>query len=352
MLLPCQNQIYIFTILHLYDIINIEQRSFLRDGKRGIVLQNTVFSETDFNPYFLGIDGGGTKTVFRLTNENGTIYKELYKGSSNPNDIGMENAIQLLREGITEVCEQIPYEAITLFAGISGGGMTGENASVLKRFFGEFGFYAFDNGSDLENLIALAGENTAVLVIMGTGFIVYVLNGAKRKRIAGWGQFFDEGGSGYTIGKDVIIAALCETDGSGEKTVLSSLLEKRVGESAESHLAEFYRGGKRYIAEFASLAFEAAELGDSVALGILEKNMSFAAQKIRTAMREFTETEQTKIPVFFAGGITKRRGLLFPMIEKHLSDSRAFLTVIKGEPIEGAVKRAFTIFEERQKGNQ
>ena len=97
-------------------------------------MQNTVFSETDFNPYFLGIDGGGTKTVFRLTDKNGNIYKELYKESSNPNDIGMKNAIHLLREGITEVCEQIPYEAITLFAGISGGGMTVFAKSAYRYF--------------------------------------------------------------------------------------------------------------------------------------------------------------------------------------------------------------------------
>ena len=315
-------------------------------------MQNRVLAETHFPPYFLGIDGGGTKTVFRLTDENGTILKELYKESSNPNDIGMKNTLNLLREGISEICAPLPYGKITLFAGISGGGMTGENANILKRFFGEFGFYAFDNGSDLENLISLAEKNPAVLVIMGTGFIVYALNGEKRRRIAGWGQFFDEGGSGYTIGKDVITATLCETDGSGEKTLLSSLLEKRLGQSTEAHLAEFYRGGKRYIAEFAFPAFEAADSGDSVALGILEKNMAFAAQKIRTAMREFTDTNQEKIPVFFAGGITKRHEILFPMIEKHLSDSRALLTVIQGEPIEGAIKRAFTIFEEKQKGKQ
>ena len=313
-------------------------------------MTNTFLSNENFRRYFLGIDGGGTKTVFRLTDENQNLCKEIYKGTSNPNDIGMENTKRILKEGISEVCDSIPYEKITLFAGISGGGMTGENASALKRFFGEFDFYAFDNGSDLENLIALADRNPSILVIMGTGFIVYAVNGNSRKRIAGWGQFFDEGGCGYTVGKDVITAVLCETDGSGEKTSLSSLLEKRLGESAEQHLAKFYQKGKRYIAEFTPLAFEAADAGDPVALRILEKNMTFAAQKIQTAMREFTNAEQTKIPVFFAGGLTKRSDLLFPMIEKNLSDSRADLTVIQGEPIDGAVKRAISILNEKQKG--
>ena len=72
---------------------------------------------------------------------------------------------------------------------------------------------------------------------MGTGFIAYALNGKDRKRIAGWGQFFDEGGSGYTIGRDAITAALCAIDGSGMPTMLTSLFEQRLCETAAAHLA-------------------------------------------------------------------------------------------------------------------
>ena len=314
-------------------------------------MQSTILSEHDDHQWILGIDGGGTKTVFQLTEKNGDIRKTIYKESSNPNDIGMENALAILKKGIEEACDGIPYGSVTLFAGISGGGMTGENASVLKRFFGEFGFYAFDNGSDIENLIALADHDPCILVIMGTGFIVYARNGKERRRIAGWGQFFDEGGSGYTIGKDVITSVLCETDGSGEKTTLSSLLEKRIGESAEKHLAEFYRKGKRYIADFASLAFEAADSGDTIALHILEKNMSFAAQKIATAIPFCSDDPSVEIPVFFSGGISKRNDVLFPLLQKHLPANRCRLILPEEEPIRGAVKRAITIFEEKQKGN-
>ena len=313
-------------------------------------MNDTVLLKSDLHQYFLGIDGGGTKTIFRLVNEKGILCKEIRKGSSNPNDIGMENTLILLKEGIQEVCSPISYDRITLFAGISGGGMTGENAMILKRFFNSFGFYAFDNGSDLENLISLADQKPCILVIMGTGFIVYALNGEKRKRIAGWGQFFDEGGSGYTIGKDVITAVLCESDGSGEKTLLSSLLEKHAGESAEKHLTEFYRGGKAYIAEFASLAFTAAVQEDAVAIRILEKNMAFVAQKIQTAAEFLSETEQKEIPVYFSGGISKRHEILFPMIEKHLSNIRIQLILQEKEPIKGAVQRAISIYYEKQKG--
>jgi N-acetylglucosamine kinase-like BadF-type ATPase len=283
-----------------------------------------------------------------LVDENGIVIREIRKGAVNPNDIGMEKAISLLKSGISEVCRDIPYSDVTMFAGIAGGGLSGDNAKILNRFFSEFGFFAFDNGSDIENLVSLRDEDPRVLVIMGTGFIVYALNGTERKRIAGWGQFFDEGGSGYTLGKDAITAVLCAGDGSGQPTLLTKLLEEKIGESAEAHLVQFYQGGKRYIAEFAELVFRASENGDKVANAILENNLSFAAHRIDTAVNALTKHPQNKmpIPVFFSGGISRKSDIIFPIIEKYLRNCSCQLIRLDDEPVEGALRRASKIFEE------
>ena len=67
-------------------------------------------------------------------------------------------ALSVLEEGIREACRGIPFSKITLFAGIAGGGLSGDNALVLRRFFEGFSFFAFENGSDVENLAALSDE--------------------------------------------------------------------------------------------------------------------------------------------------------------------------------------------------
>ena len=300
------------------------------------------------NHYFLGIDGGGTKTVFQLADKNCTVIREIRKGAANPNDIGMENAITLLRSGISEICQGIPYSDITMFAGIAGGGLSGDNAKILNRFFSEFGFFAFDNGSDIENLVSLRDEDPRILVIMGTGFIVYAINGTERKRIAGWGQFFDDGGSGYTLGKDAITAVLCAGDGSGKPTLLTKLMEDKIGETAEAHLVQFYQGGKSYIAEFAELVFLASSGGDEIANAILENNLSFVAHRIDTALNALTKHPQNKmpIPVFFSGGISRKSDIIFPIIEKHLRNCSCQLIRLDNEPVDGAIRRASKIFEE------
>ena len=237
-----------------------------------------------------------------------------------------------------------------MFAGIAGGGMTGNNAEILHQFFQQFDFFAFDNGSDIENLVALSDRDPRILVIMGTGFIVYALNGTERKRISGWGQFFDDGGSGYTLGRDAITAALCDGDGSGKSTLLSGLLEETLGETAENHLAEFYRGGKSYIAEFAELVFQAAEKNDPVAIEILEKNLSFVARRIDTAVNMLNfDSEGAEIPVFFSGGISKKSNIIFPIIEKHLQNRSCALKRLTEEPVTGAVNRAKQIHQQKTK---
>ena len=317
----------------------------------GISVDEILFEKTSHH-YFLGIDGGGTKTVFKLIDENGAVIHTVLKGSANPNDIGMEQALSLLKEGIHEVSRGIAYSSITMFAGISGGGLSGNNAEIFRQFFKKFGFFAFENGSDIENLVSLSDYEKCILVIMGTGFIVYALDGASRKRISGWGQFFDSGGSGYTLGKSVISAVLSAGDGSGKETLLTALLEEHLGESAEAHLTKFYSGGKRYIAEFAGLAFEGYEKSDPVAIEILEKDMAFVANKIDTALAILKSSTSESIPVLFSGGISNKGDILFPLIQKHMKERSCTLSQIPNEPVDGALRRAKKIFEEKMKGEQ
>ncbi|MBR2615837.1 MAG: XRE family transcriptional regulator [Clostridia bacterium] len=316
----------------------------------GIGLDEMIYKK-DVRHFLLGIDGGGTKTVLKLIDEQGEVKAEICKGSCNPNDIGMERAMAVLKEGIREVCHGVPLSQVTLFAGLSGGGLTGNNAKIFQDFFEGFGFFAFGNGSDVENIVGLSDYDPCVLVIMGTGFVVFTVKGDERSRVAGWGQFFDEGGSGYTLGRDAITAALEDEDGSGDRTVLTALFRERLGESASAHLAKFYQGGKRYIAQFSDMALKGAEQKDAVCLGILEKNAAFIANKIDTAIRGISsDGQEGKVPVLFSGGLCREHEILFPLIEKHMNEEKHRLILQEAEPIEGALRRARMILQNKRQG--
>ena len=68
--------------------------------------------------YFLGIDGGGTKTCFTLINEKGNVINRVIKGTCHPTQIGFDNLEKLLREGLEEIIKSsnISKEEITKIA--------------------------------------------------------------------------------------------------------------------------------------------------------------------------------------------------------------------------------------------
>ena len=74
--------------------------------------------------YFIGVDGGGTKTEFLLTDEKENVIKRIVKVGSNPNDIGLEGSYEVLSNGIAELLsdEEIAPNDLHIFAGVSGAG--------------------------------------------------------------------------------------------------------------------------------------------------------------------------------------------------------------------------------------
>lgn len=267
--------------------------------------------------YYLGIDGGGTKTRFALVTANGGSVRTVTLGASNPIDLGIRGCLGVLSAGIEQVCGNIPYAEISVFAGISGG-VSGDSKAQIGEFLAEYGFAKYDNGSDSENIMA-AGlkERDGVVVIMGTGSCAFVKKGNGSIRIGGMGYLFDFGGSGYDVGAQGIAAALGAEDGTGRATKIRDGILKRTGKATVlESLGEFYAGGKREIASYAPLVFEAYDDGDEQAKEILQANMKRVAVLIHASGKHFTEKE---VEVQFVGGLTKRFEILRPYIEAELA---------------------------------
>ena len=271
--------------------------------------------------YYLGIDGGGTKTKFMLAREDGEIVSEITLGASNPIDLGTEECFRVLKSGIEAVRGEIPYEKIGVFAGIAGG-VSGENKQKIAEFLRGVPFADCDNGSDSENVLAAGLKNgEGVAVIMGTGSCAYVQkfeNGGARNviRLGGAGYLFDYGGSGYDIGAQGIAAALKSEDRTGAPTIIRDKILQRTGKkTALESLGEWYEKGKREIASYAPIVLDCFEAGDEIAAEIVRRNMRSVALLLRAAARYFgTYPVQTA----FYGGLTRRFGLLLPLIKEEV----------------------------------
>lgn len=300
-----------------------------------------LFDSGEKPAYFLGIDGGGTKTDFMLADKNGTIIKHTALGESNPVDIGLNKTFEVLEMGISEVCNGVFHNKVSVFAGIAGG-ITGDNKEKINAFLGKFRFGRYDNGSDAQNAVSASlNEKDGITVILGTGDIAFTKKGVNCYRTGGFGYLFDAGGSGYSIGRDALLFAL-NAEQMGEKDSILSVMLKEYGgkETLLKALSDFYDGGKRKIASVAPLVFSAYEKGDAAAQNIIDQNFKAVAQLILDASRFLNHKD---ITVSLVGSITKSR-IVIPTIQKYINrmdtDKRFHISLCHTPPVIGALRLA------------
>jgi len=283
----------------------------------GVSLDALVLREEEEAAFLLGIDGGGTKTEFLLTDLSGRALQRVVLGASNPNDIGMEASKEVFRQGIGQVCEGIGLREVSMFAGLAGG-TVGDNRRKLEEFFSGFGFRHCGNGSDVENALQLAlngGDGNAV--IMGTGIAVFSQHNGQRHQIGGWGYLLDRGGSGFNLGAQALEAALRHLDGRGGSALLAELAEKQLGKPVTAAIPQIYQRGKPFVASFAPLVFDAFAQGDWEARQIIDRNVREAVEMIRAGYR-FLPDQRAKTVI--CGGLSYKSDVLLPWFLRYLGD--------------------------------
>lgn len=236
---------------------------------------------------FIGVDGGGTKTEFVLFHENGRIFNRIVIGGSNPNVCGTQGCCNVLKAGLDRLLG-LGMEVRGVFIGCAGMG-GGNHAQVVKATLKkEYPHLTLECGSDIRNIIACSdSREKCIATICGTGSVVYANENGNLHRLGGAGYLLEKKGSGYDIGRDVLYAALQDRDGTGEKTLLTGMVEQRLGTTVWECIQELYKKEPAFIASFAPMAFQAFRAGDRVAGDILEENVARLALLINTAAERY-----------------------------------------------------------------
>ena len=301
----------------------------------------------DESVYYLGIDGGGTKTEFALSDPNGKIVCRLFMDGCNPNTVGIERTKRIIEDGIIQACKDVPLSSVVVYAGIAG--CASEiYADEIKTMLEKMSFAAFDVGSDNNNIVAAGlGNNEGITMILGTGICSYVVKKEETKRIAGWGYLFDNGGSAFHIGRDAINAYFSAYDGTGEETTLVQRIKQTFGYSNEELLKYLYSGGNKLVSSYAMYVFEEAEKGDKVSVSILKKHIAEIARLIRASLSHFSDYDK-KIPVILGGGLTNQ-ALLLPYLLDELGDDikSCSIQVLDVPPVNGALELAKALWRKR-----
>ena len=266
--------------------------------------------------YLLGIDGGGTKTEFLLTDLNEKELNRVILGTSSPVNIGLENTKTVLRQGIEEVCRGIDHSQISVFAGLAGSSPS-ETKTEIHTFMREFGFGKCSNGTDADSALAvtLKGKD-GVAVIMGTGIIAFCRSEGKIHRVGGRGYLIDKGTSGFRLGADALNTAFEYFDGRISDETIFRLVEKKLGKKLEACVSDIYAGGATFVASFAPIIFEAYNAGDKEAEKILDSASRETAKLINAANSYLKSNGKTIV----CGGLSRQKDILMSAVSKYLND--------------------------------
>ena len=289
--------------------------------------------------YYLGIDGGGTKTEAVLCDERGRILAHLFCGATNANDIGVSVAIERLSSMIHQAHDLLIEKDSVLYVFCGIAGALNHRETLIPMLSDMFPSDKLDVNSDAFNLLSSElYDSKGCCLICGTGSVCFVRRGSEIFRIGGWGYLLDQSGSGYAMGRDALEASLRAHDGRGDATMLTGALMEKLGGAPWDKLTEIYEGGKAFIASFAPCVFACAEEGDRIAFEILFRQARYLAEMLEAAYQWRGDWE-TPLDVVLGGGIFQAKSDLLSLIKQNITDP-IHLSVTSVPPVFGAVWEA------------
>jgi glucosamine kinase len=220
------------------------------------------------SPYFLGIDGGGSRCRARIRGAEGRMLGEAIGGSSNIYQ-DFEGALANIVATASEAAAKAQLKTGELHAGLGLAGIvTSVGAERIAKAKLPFASVIADNDAYAAWMGAFAGSDGGI-VIAGTGSIGFASINSVRHMVGGWGFALGDHGSGAWLGHHAVRRAALAIDGLLQPTPLIEEVLSRVGRNRFDVSRWSERATPKDYAEMAPLVFECAARGDVVGMTIV-----------------------------------------------------------------------------------
>jgi N-acetylglucosamine kinase-like BadF-type ATPase len=272
--------------------------------------------------YFIGIDGGGSKTHCILTDLNANKLFECFNGPVNlltkETEISCRTVFSLLKK-CSEGFNFSFNEIVSVVLGAAGAGRK-TDAEKFEKVFLEFlskekiilnDFFVCSDA-----LIALEGAfagKPGCIIISGTGSIML---GKDEKgnihRVGGFGRIIGDEGGGFMLGKKGLNAVAKSFDGRGKSTLIKELVQQKFNINSQEMLINEIYNNALDISSIAPLVLEAGGKGDEIANKIVED-----------------ETEEIIIHIFAMSGKINTKELNVSFAGSIITNENYFLNILK-----------------------
>jgi len=288
----------------------------------------------------LGVDGGGTKSHLAFFDAGGNCVSAITYGALN-HEV-MKGAYKELDERLRELLPRAAKDA---------------GVSLDDIAFAVFGLAGVDTNaqqvliSDMITKIGLKDQitcNDAVLgvpagcpdctgicAINGTGFkLAAIDHKGNAMETCGLGSFTDDFGGGNWYGHRTVGTVYNELYKLGRPTVMREMIFELLGITRrEDYLEVFtdlYHNGKIDSVALNSIVFDAAALGDAVAVGLLEESAEQYAGAIARLIMDMDFPVDKTVHVTLAGSVFVKQkvNILHDLIKMRVDDA------LSGHPVE------------------
>jgi N-acetylglucosamine kinase-like BadF-type ATPase len=261
--------------------------------------------------YFLGVDGGGTKTRFALLDAGKKVVAEATLGTTYHPEVGVDGVRAVLASGIREVLEKAGIDATQISHAFFGLPAYGEDSATtpaldaLPRAILGRDRCTVDNDMVCGWAGSLGAED-GINIVAGTGSIGYGQRRGVAARSGGWGELFSDEGSAYWIAMQGLNAFSRMSDGRLPKGPLHQLLIEALELRNDLDIcAQVYgpnarsRGG---LAQLSPLIGAAATQGDAAARDIFERAGQELAWIVDALRRKLGYEAGEMVRLSYSGG--------------------------------------------------
>lgn len=300
--------------------------------------------------YYLGLDGGGTRTRFLLCDETGAAASLYITETIHLHQAGKNGMYSIMHKALKELCNRAKIEPSQIrkaFLGFAGYGEVQEEQCFIDKLVMEM-LPSAVCGNDVQ--AAWAGAHAVragVQIVAGTGSIAYARNEAgDEARCGGWGHFFGDEGSGYWIAQKALTLFSQQSDGRHPRGPLYNLIRAKFSLANDFDLIGIYQteflNKRAKIAALAPLVFEAASAGDADAKSLICESAQELGHIAHVAASSLSWVND-EITVSYCGGVWKAGNILIQALEASLNSFNLNYKLQRPvlSPVAGAVYYAF-----------
>ena len=246
--------------------------------------------------YYLGVDGGGTKTAFALINEQKELIYLKEVGPSSLDTVDEQQIINVIYEGTKDINVKVD----SIFLGI-GGIYCQEQIDWIKEIVSKLDIVKketkIDAGNDIISAFygALSGED-GIVCIAGTGSVCYAKNKDQNIRIGGINYMEGDPGSAYDLGIHALRYLAKVIDYRKKGGPFADALKDATKINNYEDITKYFIEAKR--TDIASLAKLVTENSNDInAKKIIKDSVNELLLMIKTAFKKLHFEGETKISI-------------------------------------------------------